>query len=184
MKYVLLAPALLLMVAFSQSPRPENENELILNYSSPVLPFTASPKSKLAKNFISSHKNLVKIPITSVHIRAFKEFSHLHNDASKAEWFKTDFGFVATLIEDGKNAKIVYDKEGRWFYNLYSYSEDLLPKDVRHLVNSRYYDNDMLFIYQYDFDKKSTYIIRMTDSQSKILTLLVCDGMVEEVSRR
>ena len=134
------------------------------------------------KDFVSSHKNLVQMPITRVNIRAFREFSRSHKDVVAAEWFKTNVGFVATFAKDGKNARIAYDNSGRWFYNLYSYHEDKMSADLRHLVKSKYYDNDIAIVYQYDFEKKTVFVIRMVDNNSKIVTIQVCDQIIEEIS--
>lgn len=197
MKQILLAIGFFMMITSSKNSSAQNNNEVASNYPSSDVGYNTKPaekkmiknkvttvNSKVRQDFILSHKNLVKTTVTSVNIKAVRDFARSHKNISDATWFKTDVGYIAFVPIDGILTKTVYNNKGRWMYNLLSYTEDKMIFDIRDLVKSKYYDNNIIVVYQYEFENKTIYIIRMRDKKSNIITIKVCDKAIEDITDR
>ena len=145
---------------------------------------TPNVNAHVLNNFIRSTESVSEIKVTNVNINAVRDFVRSYKNISDPKWFKTEGGYIANFLSKGIDTKVVYDQKGTWFYNLHAYTEDKLAFDIRHIVKSKYYDHDILIVYQYEFDKKTLYIIRIEDKQSNIRTLKVFDGEIEDITPR
>ena len=158
--------------ATAKSPDKKNHKARLSNINSNEL-----------NNFVQSHKIQSEIKVTAVNIKAVRDFIRSHVQVTDPKWFRTEGGYLASFLSKGIFRKIVYDHNGRWLYNLLEYTEDNLAFEVRHMVKSRYYDNDILLIHEYEFpNDKTVYLIRMQDRQSNIVTLKVCNGEMEFIT--
>jgi len=197
MKQVCLAIAVILMIASSKNSGAQSSNDAAFKNSTPADNLkTKSPGKKMSKakvttvnanvlrDFIGSHKNLSEIKVTRVNIKAVRDFIRKYENVSDVKWFKTEGGYIARFLSKGIDTRIVYNERGRWFYNVFAYTEANLPFDLRDMVKSKYYDNDILAVYQYEFRDKTVYILRMQDKQSNMVTLKVCDGEIKDITER
>ena len=158
--------------ATAKSPDKKNHKARLSNINSNEL-----------NSFVQSHKIQSEIKVTAVNIKAVRDFIRSHVQVTDPKWFRTEGGYLASFLSKGIFRKIVYDHNGRWLYNLLEYTEDNLAFEVRHMVKSRYYDNDILLIHEYEFpNDKTVYLIRMQDRQSNIVTLKVCNGEMEFIT--
>ena len=134
-------------------------------------------------SFILSHKIQAEIKVTAVNINAVRDFTRVHKHVTDPKWFKTEGGYVASFRSKEIFRKIVYDDNGRWLYNLLEYTEAQMSFEIRNMVKSRYYDDDILVIHEYEFpNNKTVYLLRMQDRQSNIVTLKVCNGEMEFIT--
>lgn len=78
--------------------------------------------------------------IKDVNVRALKDFQNRFNDVAGVKWFSDNNGYTTYFNKDGFNDRAFYNKKGLWQYSLIFYTEDKLPKDVRSIVKSKYYD--------------------------------------------
>ena len=179
MKKIAFLTGLILMILSVRYSAAQTSHGVEIN----LTPFTeiTSANTHVQRQFIRSHSNLVKIKITSVNIKAARDFARSHDNLSDATWFKSDGGYIANFQSSGIDTKIVYDEKGRWFYNLLSYGETKLDVNIRDMVKSKYSENDIIAIYQYKFERKSVYLIRMMDQQSNFVTVKVSDGRMEVI---
>ena len=69
--------------------------------------------------------------------RAMKDFNSLINDQSHATWFDISEGYLAQSQDQEITAKVFYDRKGNRIALAKSYSENMMPKDIRRLVRSR-----------------------------------------------
>ena len=121
--------------ATAKSPDKKNHKARLSNINSNEL-----------NSFVQSHKIQSEIKVTAVNIKAVRDFIRSHVQVTDPKWFRTEGGYLASFLSKGIFRKIVYDHNGRWLYNLLEYTEDNLAFEVRHMVKSRYYDNDILLI--------------------------------------
>ena len=94
----------------------------------------------------------------NVNIKAVRDFFRSYKNIGNAKWFKTESGYVAHFLSKGIDTKVAYDVKGRWLYNLLEYTEGNLAFEIRHLVKSKYYDDDILIVHQYEFDNTKLYM--------------------------
>lgn len=134
-------------------------------------------------SFILSHKIQSEIKVTAVNITAVRDFTRSYKHIPDPKWFQTESGYLASFLSKGIFSKIIYNYNGRWLYNLLEYTEAQMSFEIRDMVKSRYYDNDILLVHQYEFpNNKTVYLLRMQDRQSNIVTLKVCNGEMQFIT--
>jgi len=112
-----------------------------------------------------------------VNTRAIRNFEKKYKNVGSVRWFETDDGYMAKFTSDGVLTKVFYNEKGNWIASSKQYGEDRLPKDVRHLVKSDYYDFVIETIVEVNTIEKTAYVIVMHDNTS-ILELRVMDGEI------
>lgn len=98
----------------------------------------------------------------------------------------TDIGiftdaFENTLVNckvNGIQNRITYSKKGSFVSNLRYYYQDSLPKDVRHLVRSTWYDYAIAYVVEVTYSEKTAYVITLEDKTSW-KKIKVVDGEME-----
>jgi hypothetical protein len=112
-------------------------------YSGPI--FRSEISSKPVRNFVRNYKNV-----------------------AEAEWFKSTNGlFVVYFSSDSINSSIYYNKKGGVEFMFRYYNEEKLPREVRHLVKSTYYDFSIFHVTEITWNNKLAYVVSMEDKRSK-----------------
>ena len=196
MKQIFLIVVVFMMIASSKNAGAQWNNSVAFNQPSSTDNVKAIPPEKKKNktrlpninstelnSFILSHRIQSEIKATAVNIQAARDFTRSHKHVTDPKWFRTEGGYLANFLSKGIFRKIVYDNNGRWLYNLLEYTEACLPFEIRDRVKSRYYDDDILVIHEYEFpNNKTVYLLRMQDRQSNIVTLKVCNGEMEFIT--
>ncbi len=142
-------------------------------------------KNALAFNDIravtASNSSTSKINRTSVNLKALKDFGKSFHEVSDEKWFKVPGGVIANFLSNGIDFRIKYNENGKWLYNLLTYSENNLPSDVRSLIKSRYYDYQIDFCNEYQLSNSIIYVVKMTDDKT-IKTIKIADGEMEVIA--
>lgn len=73
-------------------------------------------------------------------VKATREFWRMYGEEKNEKWYKLPGGYLAEFNEGSIQNKMVFDKYGNWLYTMREYFEEDLPKEVRRLVKSTYYD--------------------------------------------
>jgi hypothetical protein len=118
--------------------------------------------------------------------KAVKHFSRDYKRVTDVNWFKANDGFVAYFTVDGIKTRAFYDRKGHDAGTIRDYSEDKLPRDVRHLVRSTYYDFNITYVYEVTYDGVTAYLVHMQD-QTHWKTVKVIDGemaVIDEYLKR
>ena len=118
----------------------------------------AGISKKMAKNFTKSYSNARNINISTG---------------------EADFTFVSCYI-DGIRNRIAYDKKGHLHSKLRFYTEDELPRDVRHLVKSNYYDFSIAGVTEVSYSGKLAHVINL-ESKTEWKKLKVVDAIAKEL---
>lgn len=117
----------------------------------------------------------------NINAKALKNFSKTFKQAATANWFVIKDGFLAKFQQDGIITKVFYNPKGRWVGNLRCYFEDKLPRDIRHLVRSNYYDYSIYYVNEVTVPGDITvYLVKIEDKTS-LKTIRVQDGEMDEI---
>jgi len=113
-----------------------------------------------------------------ISIRAVRNFTRDYENVSDVEWLRSGNGFAVYFTMAGVKTKVVYYKNGDCKSMFRYYSEDKLPREIRHLVKSKYYDFSICCIIEFNMNSQTIYEVKMEDQFSwKIIK--VVNGMIE-----
>jgi hypothetical protein len=113
----------------------------------------------------------------TIHVNedALKNFHKEFPAAVNVSWYPVIDGYIASFTETAAETKVAYDKKGRLHHILSFYGEEKLPRDVRHMVKSTYYDHAIMKVAEIHFnnpDEQAIYIVYIQDKKGvKILTV-------------
>lgn len=129
---------------------------------------------------ISSSPNLPASigPMTEISSKALKNFHRMFVEVSGERWLAADGGFVVMFSKNGIKNRVDYDKKGKLLTIFRYYGEDQLPRDVRHLVKSTYYDYSITHIVEVTVGNKTAYLLNIQDATT-LKQLKVVDGEME-----
>jgi len=114
--------------------------------------------------------------------RALRDFASTYKNVRGESWMKGKDGFSARFISDDIRTTIYYDKKGNWSGRVKLYSEEKMPRDIRHVVKSAYYDYNIVYAQEIettDSDGVPTYLI-CVDDKTKIKLIRMRDGEMSE----
>ena len=113
-----------------------------------------------------------------ISIKAVRNFIRDYENVSDVEWFPSDNGFAVYFTMNGVKTKVLYYKNGDYKSMFRYYFEDKLPREIRHLVKSKYYDFSICCIIEFNFNGQTIYEVKMEDKISwKIIK--VVNGVIE-----
>lgn len=141
---------------------------------------TAQPVNRpaLTDNLQSLHMS--SLPINKVHVRAMRDFLKRDEAATNADWNVVETGYVVKYT--GKNnskCRTVYNSRGEFVYTIRQYYENVMPRDVRGIVKSQYYDYTITVIEEIEQRMKPlVYVVHLEDSTT-LKNVRVCDREME-----
>jgi len=135
------------------------------------------PGSNLTKDLATDEA--ATADLSNINEKAVKHFSKSYEKQNKASWFAVEDGFVAIFTEDGIKTKAYYDSKGRPAGEVRTYQEDKLPKEIRHMVKSTYYDFNIFLVNEVSVGNAKVYLVKIEDSKS-FKTIRIQDGEMTE----
>jgi len=111
-------------------------------------------------------------------IKAAREFWKRYGVGKDESWYKLEGGYIAEFSEGTSRYKSVFDRRGYWLYSIKECSEKELPKDVRELVKSAYYDFSIGWVKEVTQNQSVVYVVHIADGPNW-KDLLVQDGEME-----
>ena len=144
-----------------------------------MLAGTSKTNAQMASNgnTLEYQRNLINEQ-DNISRKALKNFANTHRSIKDEKWLQAKDGCIVRFINEGINTNISYDRKGNWFGSVKSYGEEKLPRDIRHIVKSDYYDYMILSIQEIEtIDSKGvpTYIINM-QSNTEIKIVRIHEG--------
>lgn len=130
----------------------------------------------LKKNFIPSVHNLASLlnpdlgtthllNRNEINLRAFRDFLSRYDQEDCVSWFSTpNGGYEAYFIGDGYGNRVIYDQKGIWVFSLINYGENKLPRNIRSIVKSAYFDFDIVLAEEIQMNEGTEYIVTLEDS--------------------
>jgi len=102
-----------------------------------------------------------------VNAKAVKDFNtRFAASGSNATWYTDQNGLVSYFVKDGYGDRAYYDKKGRWQHTLLFYGEDKLPKDIRKLVRSTFFDLSISLVEEVQTNNGNGYVIHLEDKSN------------------
>ena len=104
------------------------------------------------------------------------------SEESTIQWFTLPSGFFSYFKTDGSDDRAFYSKKGNWKYTLRFYDEHKLPKDIRNIVRSIYFDYRIRIVEEVDRADKLVYIIQLEDEKTIKNLRVTEDGKIDILS--
>jgi hypothetical protein len=116
--------------------------------------------------------------LKSINKKAFADFSKHFQGASDIRISNHNKEIFIYFVRDGVSTRVGYDKKGNWHHTIRYYGEDLLPKEVRAIVKSTYYDYNIFSVTEVTVGDKTAHLVNIEDKTSW-KTLKIVDGEME-----
>jgi hypothetical protein len=144
----------------------------------------------IRKNFMSSIRNLdnldpdltnaTLLTRNEVNIRAVRDLLDRFDNVENALWFAgPNDGFEAYFVKDGFGDRVIYDKLGGWQMSLIIYHEEKLPRDIRFVVKSTYFDFDIFMAEELHTREGVEYIVYLKDKSNIRIVKVTSDEEME-----
>ena len=116
--------------------------------------------------------------LNEINTRVLRSFMANYWNATNPQWVKYAEGFVVYFKSDSIQHRVYYDNTGGLQCTIRQYSEKDLPREIRHMVKSVYYDYSIFLIDEVTVDSKTSYIIKIQDNTS-LKEIKIEDGEME-----
>lgn len=96
--------------------------------------------------------------------KAARDFAERYPEV-EGKWFTAKNGYVVRFTQDSIQCRAAYDLRGNWVYTIKMYNEWKLPRTIRHLVKSTYYDFTITQIEEIDRpNEQRVWLVHMYDA--------------------
>lgn len=121
-------------------------------------------------------------PSTSVNDKVSKSFNRLYKDATNASWYPIEKKFfVKFILKEQENAAL-FNKGGRLIYHISYGGEKHLPAEVRHLVKTNYYDQNIKRVYNVEQGDRNIWVVSLEDNKEYVMVRIE-NNELEETQR-
>jgi hypothetical protein len=118
----------------------------------------------------------------TINAKAIKNFAKVYREASTAEWSQLkDKGFMCSFLSRGILSRAYYGSNGSWLYTIASYQEAQLPKNIRGIVKSAYYDYTISFVNEINLSENRTIYLVQIQFENMLKVLRVTDDEMEVI---
>ena len=121
--------------------------------------------------------------ISRVHTRAMRDFLKRDKTASNVDWMIVETGYVAKYTdENNSNCRTVYNNRGEFVYTIRQYYENKMPRDIRAIVKSVYYDYTITLVEQIEETRRPlVYVVHLEDATT-LKNVRVCEREMDVMS--
>jgi hypothetical protein len=117
----------------------------------------------------------------NINIKAVRDFMKRNKSVADAEWALVNNGFVVKFSKGQQRCRTVYNKAGDFLYCIRQYAESQMPRDVRRVVKSRYFDHTITLVEEIERPSQPlVYYIHMEDATT-LVNVQVSEGEIEVV---
>jgi hypothetical protein len=116
---------------------------------------------------------------STVSVKAIKDFKTRFASAKDEKWYTLNTGFVSYFSQDGYTNRAFYDKKGHWQASLRYIGESKLPRDIRAMVKSIYYDFTITVIEIAEVPDHMAYMIHLEDATTIKILRVSDEGEME-----
>jgi hypothetical protein len=107
------------------------------------------------------------MPLSGPHYtKAVRNFARTYKNVTNGTWTKVKDGFAAKFISDGIRYTVLYNVKGIWNGLVKNYTEEKLPRGIREIVKSKYYDYSIFYVDELETNTTgdtSVYIVHLED---------------------
>ncbi len=117
----------------------------------------------------------------NINIKAIRHFSNSFANASEERWFTIKNGYMVKCVVDSVKTRVDYDNRGQWVATIRYYEEEKLPKEIRALVKSTWFDYKIVLVEEVRFPTGSPVYVVHINWMDDWKNIRVQDGTVEEM---
>jgi hypothetical protein len=142
---------------------------------------TAQPVSReMATGTLQSLQMNAARTITRVHVKAMRDFLKRNKTASNVDWMIVETGYVAKYTDcNNSHCRTVYNNRGQFVYTIRQYHENVMPREIRGIVKSQYYDYTITLVEQIEETHKPlVYVVHLEDAAT-LMNLRVSEREME-----
>jgi hypothetical protein len=110
--------------------------------------------------------NISNLGTDKAAIRATRDFWNRVGESKNEKWYRYSDGIMAEYHDGPISARYQYDAQGRPEYSILTYTEWQLPKEVRQLVRSRFFDYQIVWVKEVSEDGVTAYVVHLEDTVS------------------
>ena len=120
------------------------------------------------------------LPLSKIHVKAMRDFLKRDIPAANAEWMIVETGFVVQYTDkNNSSCRSVYNSRGQFSYTIKQYFESKMPRDVRAMVKSQYYDYTITLVEEITEPLKPlVYVVHLEDAGT-LKNIRVCEREME-----
>jgi hypothetical protein len=146
--------------------------------SVPAIAFENTRLVRETRNPVAPNNNGF-IRTENVSPKVMKDFSKTCKSAADCRWYLCEKkGIIAFYQLGEKKGRRFYNQKGNYVYNILSYGEASLPRDVRDLVKRTYYlDYHIDLVEEIETTGKTFFIVHISDDKT-IKTVSVFEGEI------
>jgi hypothetical protein len=141
--------------------------------------FKHSIESVIAREYPFFRDSAAAVELKNVNLKAIKDFKARFAAISGEKWFATPSGYTTYFIQDGFSGRAFYNKKGHWQASLSNSGEAGLPKDIRAIVRSTYYDFAITLVQHVETLSGEVYVIHLDDGKSIKMIRVTKDGEMD-----
>ena len=131
----------------------------------------------LSVNFSSAQDETIKelpaITVSSttsnVSAKVNKAFGQYFKGASHQRWYQLDRNFLVKFIQHDQENSALFSKNGQLVYHISYGNEKHLPSDVRGLVKSTYYDQNITRVLKVNQDQRNIWVVSLEDAREYVM---------------
>ena len=145
--------------------------------------------STLSVCSLSAQENSTQLPPLTVSVattaaivnaKVNKMFSQHFKNATILRWYEVDKKLLVKFIMNDQENRALFTKNGELVYHISIGTEASLPPDVRKLIKSNYYDQQITRVYKVNQHDRTVWISNMEDDSTHI-TVRVEDFELDEI---
>ena len=150
-----------------------------------VYAFTATPTFAKSIQRIAAQENPSYLDTSNarlgstISVKAIKDFKTRFAAATNERWFNVAGGYMTYFKLNGFSSRVFYDKKGRWQSSLTCASEDKLPRDLRTIVKSTYFDFAITQVEDVETVENGVYLVYLEDKTSIKIIRITKDGVMD-----
>src|SRR5689334_15708909 len=115
-----------------------------------------------------------------ISIKAVRHFKKFFPNVQDEKWYVITNGYMVKYKDGDVNTRVDYDLQGKWTYTIRYLTEKKLPKDVRKLVRSTWYDYAISSIEEIEVERDYIYIVHIHEGDDWKM-IRVADGEATEI---
>ena len=134
------------------------------------------------------YKKPASSPVSATSLKSFastkiyRGFLGYFKNASNLNWYQVKNNFLVKFEENGLENTALFTKTGQLVYHICYGTEKLLPRNIRQLVKSNYYDQIITRVLKVNQDRRNMWVVYMEDD-SEYIMVRVEDMELEETKR-
>jgi hypothetical protein len=150
-----------------------------------VYAFTATPTFVKSIQRIAAQENPSYLDTSNarlgstISVKAIKDFKTRFAAATNEKWFTVTGGYMTYFKLNGFSNRVFYDKKGRWQSSLTCSGEDKLPRELRAIVKSTYFDFTITQVEDVETIENGVYLVYLEDKTSIKVIRITKDGVMD-----